>query len=111
MNILKSVVEWFVSLFHRDNNSFKVLIVEDIPDRHREGVIYIVGEDSPWYAIMMCPCGCNEIIRLCLQNEVSPSWKLKYHDNGTVSLYPSVWRTNGCKSHFFLRYGRVDWCQ
>ena len=39
-----------------------------------------------------------------------PGWKLRDHWDGTASLAPSVWRKVGCKSHFWLRKGRVEWC-
>ncbi len=28
----------------------------------------------------------------------------------TVSLYPSVWRHTGCKSHFIIWRSRIYWC-
>ena len=33
-----------------------------------------------------------------------------FQSDGSVSLMPSVWRQKGCRSHFFLRHGRIDWC-
>lgn len=111
MGLLRRVFEWFNNLLPRGNKPFKVVTIEDIPEMHKKGVIYIVGEDSPWYVTMICPCGCNEVIRLCLLSEVSPSWKLIQHSSdGSVSLQPSVWRTGGCKSHFFFRHCLIEWC-
>ena len=111
MNMLKILISWFLSIFKRSGKPLKTITVDDIPENYKKGVIYIIGEEAPWYAALMCPCGCDDVIRLCLQDEVSPSWKLIYHSNdGTVSLSPSVWRTKGCKSHFFLKRGYIDWC-
>lgn len=110
MNIIKKLFNYLCSLFSKKR--FRTVYVDDMPEDYKKKSIYIVGEDNPWYAIMLCPCGCNEIIRLCLQDEVSPSWKLKFHSrNESVSLYPSVWRTSGCRSHFFFIRGRIEWCK
>lgn len=114
MNIMIRVYKYLSALFssYIKRKKLKTIIVDDIPEKCKKGIIYIVGEDNPWYAVMACPCGCNEIIRLCLQDEVSPSWKLKWHKKDkSVSLTPSVWRINGCRSHFFLRQGLIDWCK
>ncbi|WP_425373246.1 DUF6527 family protein, partial [Klebsiella pneumoniae] len=29
---------------------------------------------------------------------------------GRPTLYPSIWRTTGCRSHFWVRIGRIHWC-
>ncbi|MGE0288414.1 MAG: DUF6527 family protein [Bradyrhizobium sp.] len=59
---------------------------------------------------MMCPCGCGEVIELNLLQQARPCWNAQEHQNGTVSVTPSVWRRKGCRSHFWLRRGRIDWC-
>lgn len=112
--MINKIIYFFLDLFSfkpRKKPEFKYSQVEDFPENYKKGIIYIIDEDNPWYAAMLCPCGCGELIRLCLQEDVSPSWKLKYHDNKTVSLSPSIWRTHGCRSHFFIRHGNVDWCK
>jgi hypothetical protein len=60
---------------------------------------------------MLCPCGCGETLHMSLLPDSHPKWKLLRHDDGTVSLHPSVWRTKGCRSHFFLRNGMIVWCE
>ena len=112
--MINKIFDFVSNIFSRITGKkpeLKAVQVEDFPETYKRGVIYIIGEDEPWYAAMKCPCGCGEVIRLCLQEEVRPSWKLSHHDNGTISLRPSVWRTSGCRSHFFLRHGNVDWCK
>jgi hypothetical protein len=59
---------------------------------------------------MICPCGCKEVINLNLLKTVRPRWSVKEHPDRTVTLTPSVWRQKGCRSHFFLRRGRIEWC-
>ncbi|MBU1358731.1 MAG: hypothetical protein KKC85_17480 [Gammaproteobacteria bacterium] len=66
------------------------------------------GED--WSVGMRCPCGCGDTIELMLVAEAKPRWSLTFDRRGRPSLSPSVWRRAGCRSHFWVRGGRVDWC-
>jgi len=85
--------------------------VEDLPDTLKPETLYVAG-DGPhtWAAAMMCPCGCGDIIQLNLMKQARPCWTVRCHRDGTVSLIPSVWRTKGCQSHFFVRQSRIQWC-
>ncbi|WP_414144281.1 DUF6527 family protein [Burkholderia territorii] len=56
-----------------------------------------------------CPCPCSETITLSLQKVHKPHWNLQATIDGRGTLYPSVWRTQGCRSHFWIRDGRVYW--
>jgi len=64
-----------------------------------------------WAAAMLCPCGCGDKIHLNLLEDDSPCWSLRQERDGAVSLRPSVWRTKGCRSHFFIHNSRIDWCR
>lgn len=66
------------------------------------------GED--WCIGMRCPCGCGERLELMLLKEVRPRWAVRLDARGRVTLHPSVWLKQGCRSHFWLRDGRVIWC-
>ncbi len=84
--------------------------VEDQPDTYYPGMVYMVGDEAhPWSASMLCPCKCGSIISLSRPANVRPRWRASRHFNGSVSLQPSVCRTKGCKSHFFVRHGRIVW--
>lgn len=75
------------------------------------GSLYLVGAlADPWCAMLRCPCGCRETLHLDLLPEVRPRWDVRLSPAGRASLTPSVHRARGCRSHFFLREGRVDWC-
>ena len=69
MKILNQLLDKFTVFFSWLNTGtvIKAVSVEDFPVNYKMNIIYLVGEDDPWYAVMLCPCGCNEIIRLCLQ--------------------------------------------
>ncbi|WP_369802180.1 DUF6527 family protein [Hyphomonas sp. CY54-11-8] len=67
--------------------------------------------DELWAAAFMCPCKCGERIELALIPEASPSWRLTSAAPKAPTLHPSVWRKVGCKSHFWVRKGKVQWCK
>jgi hypothetical protein len=85
--------------------------VEELPDALDAKNIYLVGEGTYlWFAALLCPCGCGATLHLSLLADGHPRWEFTRHDDGTISLHPSVWRTKGCRSHFFLRNGLIVWC-
>ena len=89
---------------------FATEVVEDVPDILEPRRLYLIGEQSmPWSAALVCPCGCRATIQLSLVAGDIPSWRAKRHFSGSVSLHPSIWRKTGCRSHFFLRRGRIVW--
>lgn len=57
---------------------------------------------------MVCPDGCGEKLTINLDSRTGPAWKFFTGDGG--SLFPSVWRDTGCKSHFILWRARIYWC-
>lgn len=86
--------------------------VEDLPDSPGRRTVYIAGEGGHlWSAAMLCPCGCSETIRLNLLRQARPCWAVDEHADGTVTFEPSIWRRMGCRSHFFFRRGRIEWCR
>lgn len=86
--------------------------VEDIPEEPQSATLYVAGEEPHlWAAALLCPCGCGDVIHLNLLEQESPCWTIRRHPDGTVSVVPSVWRTKGCRSHFFIRNNRIDWCR
>jgi hypothetical protein len=84
--------------------------VIDIPDKIENKTIYVVGENGyDWLATFRCPCGCNSLIQLSLLKETDPSWSITHHGKKVISISPSVNRVIGCKSHFFITKGDVQW--
>lgn len=67
------------------------------------------GED--WCIGMRCPCGCGQRLELMVLQEIRPRWDVRIDLRGHVTLHPSVWLKKGCRSHFWLRDGRVIWCE
>lgn len=109
MSIIKKVWFWCTWQF-RSRDVYATEIVKDFPETLEPKCVYLVGEESiPWFAALVCPCGCGALIRLSLLKYDRPKWRAKRHLTGTVTLEPSIWRKSGCKSHFFVRRGRIVW--
>ena len=86
-------------------------VPRDFPVNWEGKKVYLVGNPGQeWLAGVLCPCGCGEKIELLLLEDQHPCWKLKKNKDETVSLSPSIWLKEGCKSHFFLKNGKIQWC-
>ena len=97
-------------LFGRKTEGYRIERVEDLPENLKPLRLYVAGERrNEWAAAMLCPCGCEETIQLNLLEQVRPRWRVLEAELGP-SLEPSVWRRQGCRSHFFLRSGQIEWC-
>jgi len=83
--------------------------VDELPDSLAQHRLYLIGSGVPWSAALICPCGCGKVIQLSLLPDDSPSWTVSFDRDGLPTLSPSVRRTNGCRSHFFLRHGAIVW--
>jgi hypothetical protein len=92
---------------------YKILLVgSDLPKALRDNVLYVVEEDGfREHAAMTCPCRCGKVIQLNLLTDERPCWHLTVDGGGMPTLHPSVWGTKDCKSHFFLRKGKIIWCR
>ena len=89
---------------------YRSVHVDEMPDTFKPLTVYLCGEgEYLWAAAMICPCGCKDVINLNLLRTVRPCWSVQEHPDGTVTQTPSVWRQKGCRSHFFVRHGRIDW--
>lgn len=99
------------NLFRRRPRPIRTKRVAEAPAKLADAVLYLESEgDAAWAAVMICPCGCRELITLNLLPDAAPCWEIKVHPDGTPTIRPSVWRTVGCRSHFFVRQGQIDWC-
>ena len=88
----------------------RVVRVEEDPDELERDKIYAVGEGPHlWHISMLCPCGCDVRISLNALADDSPQWSLEERE-GVPSIEPSIWRRTGCRSHFFVRAGHIEWC-
>jgi len=80
--------------------------IENVPDTEfTPGVLYVLGDSK---CAFKCPCGCGVSIWLTLGGSIHPRWNLT-EKNGIPTVTPSVNRVVGCKSHFWIREGRIQW--
>lgn len=104
-------MKWLKALWRR-LRGYRSERVSELSNRLRSRRVYLLGEGAvPWCAAMLCPCGCREILHLSLLPDDRPRWACTEHDDGTVSLHPSVCRVRGCRSHFVLQRGEILWCR
>ncbi len=108
MRYFKIIINWLRAwIWHTNNFSFQ--FTNDIPEKVAQNKILIIGEpENYWLVILKCPCGCKNIIHLNLLKEARPCWTFLVNKK-KISLKPSIWRKTGCKSHFFIKNGKVKW--
>lgn len=59
--------------------------------------------------LIKCPDGCGETIVVNLDPRAGKAWCLYERADG-ISLFPSVWRADGCESHFIVWSDHILWC-
>ena len=75
--------------------------VRRVPAELEEGVLYVCLDCD--VVVHKCACGCGEKVVLPLSPE---HWRLTY--DGEVTLSPSIGNYQyECKSHYFIRNGKV----
>lgn len=110
MSWFRWTLDELARLVARRPRSLRTERVEDLPTELQAGRIYVVGEGRHvWSVALLCPCGCRETIQLNALSEARPRWRVKHDRSGRVSLMPSVWRSTGCRSHFLVRGGVIEW--
>ena len=99
-----------LSLFGREQ-LYRVKRVDDEPRAPLPSVLYVIEDaGQSWAAAMACPGGCGQVLHMNLIPDTKPVWRLVEHPDRTATLSPSVWRQEGCGCHFWLRRGKIEWC-
>lgn len=62
-----------------------------------EGKLYIIRDLGCKHK---CFCGCGQDIYIHFNDKTG--WKLIEHENGKISITPSLHHFNGCKSHYII---------
>jgi len=113
MKLLKNLQAYFQALLETFSPARKLEIVDgDSLPRHlpRKNLVLAREDGEDWCVGLLCPCGCGRTIELQVFPEARPSWQLAVDNKNRPTLHPSVWVKDGCKSHFWLRKGKVFWC-
>lgn len=112
MNWLRQILAALHRWFTGRAPALRVVRLEELPEQLDPRYVYLIGEGGYcWFAALLCPCGCGDVIQLSTMPEGRPRWMVREHPDATVSLEPSIWRTVGCRSHFFVRRGRIVGCE
>lgn len=112
MSWLRRLALRFWRRFRPGSAPYATALVEGLPEEPGPRTIYLAGAGGdPWAAALACPCGCGAVIRLNLLKDARPCWSVVEYRDGIISIEPSVWRRKGCRSHFFFRRGRIEWCR
>jgi hypothetical protein len=91
--------------------SLKIVQGDMLPEKlPRWNLVVARDGDEDWSVGLWCPCGCGQRLEMMLLKEVKPRWDLSVDRRGRVSSHPSVWLREGCKSHFWVRSGKIIWC-
>ncbi len=104
---------WLLRLieFVLPTRRIRIMEGDTSPDRLPLRNIVLAREDGEDWAVgFMCPCGCGKKLELLLVKEASPNWKLTIDASNRPTLHPSVWLKSGCRSHFWVKNGKVVWC-
>lgn len=91
-------------------------LVGEVSHRHEAdallkgpGTAVLVHREVQRSIVISCPDGCGDTLTINLDRRTGPAWRI-YSDRKGVSIYPSVWRDNGCGSHFIVWRSRIYWC-
>lgn len=89
---------------------YGVVELANRPKQIPERTIVIIGSGTKKkWILLMCPCGCGETLTLSLMQSHKPNWKASKDKWSRVTLSPSVWKNDGCRSHFFIKKGKILW--
>jgi Family of unknown function (DUF6527) len=107
--MLKKLLKYFYEFFKKGKKiRYKTEI--DVPKKLKRRTIYLIANDGyVWQAIILCPCGCDVKLFINLIEEQKPYWNYSIDENKNISIHPSIHRKVECKSHFFIRKGKVLW--
>ena len=107
MKWVKKIISKFAKWFQPKH---KIIHLDELPEKVNDKTIYIIGDlNLPWLLALKCPCGCGSLIQLNLLKDTAPCWSYKITKKRKINIFPSVWRTVGCKSHFVIRNSKIDW--
>ena len=82
---------------------------EALPLTIEAGDYVIVKRGVARSLVMRCPDRCGDLITVNLDPRSGKAWRID-RNNDKLTLYPSVWRNEGCRAHFIVWRDTVLWC-
>ena len=105
MKIFRILFNWI----YRISGNYYFTEYSELPNKIEKKEIGIADNfKNNWVLIIQCPCGCGDLIYLNTLKAETPYWEVRHSIKG-ISIYPSVWRTKKCKSHFWIKNGKLKW--
>jgi hypothetical protein len=87
------------------HHSLTPTFVEFIPEKLNSGLLYVSRRYRTSSHLCCCGCGLEVVTPLN-----AAKWTLSEHDDGSVSLSPSVGNWSfPCKSHYWVRRNQIQW--
>lgn len=71
------------------------------------GDAILVERGRPRWLVISCPCGCGVEHPINLDPRAGAAWRHYISAPGKLTLFPSVWRETGCKSHYIIWRDRI----
>ncbi len=71
------------------------------------GDAVLIERGRPRMLVLSCPCGCGEEFPINLDPRSGPAWRLYGSPEKGLSLFPSVWRESGCRSHYIIWRNKI----
>jgi len=103
---------WFLKLkeYLLPARGITIIEADTPPEKLPWRNLVLAREDNEdWAVAFRCPCGCGKRLELLLIEEAKPNWSISIRKGNKPTLHPSIWLKGGCKSHFWIRNGRVIW--
>lgn len=103
-------ISWFRKKSKGSKLVYHYLMVEDDPAVMDRNTVYIFDNMGyQWQLMLLCPCGCGDVLYANLVPDHYPYWVFRIDRRNRISVYPSFNRKDRCRSHFFITNGRIDW--
>ena len=97
--------------FFKRSKTHHSVIVEEMPGNLKPGILYIFDNAGyHWQMVMLCPCGCGDVLFINLVDTHNPYWKYYLDNRSRITLRPSLHRKDRCRSHFFITKNKINWC-
>lgn len=75
----------------------------DVADQLTQaGDAVLIKRGQPRWLLLKCPCGCGDEIPVNLDHRAGKAWRYYRDARSQVTVFPSIWRDTGCKSHFII---------
>lgn len=106
------ITKWFHQILDRFFlRKFMIVKGDSLPTQMPfRTIVLAIEEDETWCIGLKCPCGCGFTIELPTIIEAKPRWTYQIDKQQNISVYPSVHLQKRCKSHFWIKQGKIIWC-